>query len=251
MYSKEFKKLVEQGLSKKTFIGFGNPNAKILIVGKEVSNSDEKDGMDFYNKNAEIWKFNIERNIKQADVKDRYNPLFAYKGLTRGQNKSNTWRNYQKLYDIIFDIDKNLNNESMLNFQTKFFITEMSEIPAKTTNSAQKKKEFKESLERRKNEFFKENDFIKKFPVIILACSNYIWNKENDWQINNIFDVTYDENKIYSKGVYEFSSKNRFWTHYNETGKKLVIHTRQLSNNVRNDMLLEMGKLIKQHLKNL
>jgi len=250
MYSEIFKNLVERELTKNSFIGFGNPNAKILIVGKEVSNSDDKEGIDFYRKNAEIWKSNIENNIKQNDVTGWYNPLFAYKELTKKGKISDTWRNYQKLYDIIFELKDNSNKETIINFQKDFFLTEMSEMPAKTTKTAQEKIEFKEKLKKRKAECFNKNAFIQNFPVVVLACSNYIWNKENDWQINDIFGVTYSENKKYPKGFYESSSKNRFWIHYSENGKKLVIHTRQLSNYVRNDMLIEMGNLINHHLKN-
>jgi len=254
MYSEEFKNLVESELTKNSFIGFGNPNAKILIVGKEVSNSNDKEGMNFYKRNTEIWKSNIKNNIKQEDINDcsiEHNPLFAYKGLTKKENISDTWTNYQKLHDIIFERKDNSIKETIINFQKDFFLTEMSEMPAKTTKTAQEKIEFKEKLKKRKAEFFNKNAFIQNFPVVVLACSNYIWNKENDLQIKDIFDVTYSENKEYPKGFYESSSKNRFWIHYSANSEKLVIHTRQLSNHVKNDMLIEMGKIINQHLKNL
>jgi len=86
---------------------------------------------------------------------------------------------------------------------------------------------------------------------VILACSNYIWNSETDKQIDRIFGVKYDDKMIHSKGEYVFSKQNRFWVHYNENGRKLVIHTRQLSMNVMNSMLIEIGKIVKNHLNQL
>jgi hypothetical protein len=255
MYSKEFKNLVESELTKNSFIGFGNPNTKILIVGKEVStnpNSEEeihKKGIELYNNNVNVWSDNIKNNLNQNDKLDFFNPLYFIKGEIK-KNVSNTWKNYQKLFDVIFHNEIDIDNKKIIEFQKEFFITEMSDLPSPKTGDAQKNENFNTKLENRKNTFFK-SDFIQNFPVVVLACSNYIWNKENDWQINDIFGVTYDLNQKYSKGVYEFSNTNKFWTHYNDNGKKLVIHTRQLSNNVRNDMLIEMGKLINQHLKNI
>jgi len=260
-YSDEFKKLINNELQNPTYIGLGNPNAKILIVGKEVSinpNSVEEIhqlGIKFYKNNIHDWMLNIQNNIDQKDVtewlpeKKESNPLYFLKGEIK-KNVSYTWKNYEKLHEIIYFEKLIPDNLRILEFQKDFFITEMSNFPSKTTHIAQQNKKFKEELEKRKNTFFR-SEFIQNFPVVVLACSNYIWNKDNDWQINDIFRVTYDFDKKYSKGVYEFSEKNRFWTHYSENGEKLVIHTRQLSNNVKNDMLTEMGTLIKHHLAKL
>lgn len=44
---------------------------------------------------------------------------------------------------------------------------------------------------------------------------------------------------------------NWFFTHFNNDKTKLVIHTRQLSANVKTDLLKDMGKVIREHLKNL
>ena len=267
-YSEEFKKCIKEELPNQTFIGLGNPSAKIIIVGKEVStnpNSEDplqKQGLISYKRNVLDWNFNVENGIKLEDIKDwvidkdldlnkvENNPLYAFKGTIK-RYTSNTWKNYQKLYDIIFQNEMNFDNQKVLDFQKEFFITEMSDFPASKTKDAQKQETFRKKLEERKNTFFK-SEFIQNFPVVVLACSNYIWNNEKDRQIDKIFGVTYDLNKKYSKGVYdEFSKSNRFWTHYSEDGKKLVIHTRQLSNNVKNEMLNAMGTLIKQHLAKL
>ena len=86
----------------------------------------------------------------------------------------------------------------------------------------------------------------KSFPVIILACSNYIQNNDNIREIDKIFGVTYDGDDV---GRFLFNKGNWFYTHHDANGRKLVIHTRQLSADVKDDMLKEMAKIIKKHLE--
>ncbi|PJB57394.1 MAG: hypothetical protein CO098_11690 [Bacteroidetes bacterium CG_4_9_14_3_um_filter_41_19] len=266
IYTKEFEYII-QNEEKDSFIGLGYPNAKILIVGKEVAtNSESLDPLEQQNtisfkNNVLDWKKNIEekkdprqisnwifeRDLKLENVDN--NPLFAFKGTIK-KNTSDTWKKYQKLHDIIYHGEIDENNKLELDFQKDFFISEMSNYPSPKTRSAQQIENFKVNLEKRKYSFFKSN-FIQQFPIVILACSNYIWNKDNEMQINEIFNVQFDSGKRFSRGEYIFSKNNKFWVHYSSDGKKLVIHTRQLSMNVKNSMLMELGKQIKMHLAKL
>lgn len=249
-YKKEFKKIVELG----AFIGYGNPNSKILIVGKEaatevkegVNEKLEKQNLKSLNINSSDWQKNIQNNVSQKDIenwsleKGENNPLFAFKGTIK-KKTSDTWKKYQKLYDIIFKGEINRNNELELDFQECFFTTEMSEIPSKTTNDAQKKVDFSQKLQHRKNTFFK-SEFIQNFPVVVLACSNYIVNNDENREIDDIFKVKF----VAEKGT----DKQKFWIHKSNTNKpKLVIHTRQLSNAVEDALLFEIAKEIKEFLK--
>lgn len=263
IYTKEFEDVI-QNEGKNSFIGLGNPNAKILIVGKEVSTNSksskplERQNIISYKNNPGDWEMNIKLNRSQNQISNwifdkdlnldnvNNNPLFAFKGSFK-KGTSDTWKKYQKLHDIIFKGGIVQNNDLELDFQKDFFITEMSEFPSPKTSNAQQVENFKLNLEKRKHSFFKSH-FIQQFPVVVLACSNYIWNKENDMQINEIFNVQYDYDMIHSKGEYNYSRYNKFWTHYSEDGEKLVIHTRQLSMNVKDIMLMEMGKLIRRQL---
>lgn len=111
-------------------------------------------------------------------------------------------------------------------------MTEINNSPSKHTKYANKS-----GISSRK-EFFKENDFIRNFQVIVLACSNYIIGDE----IKDIFNVSFD--KQIGNG------KQLFWTHYNTDKTKLVIHTRQLSTNVSNNLLMEIANEIR-HFTNL
>lgn len=252
-YTQNFKKAIELN----TFIGMGNPNSKILIVGKEVATNSEspkpleKQNLISVQNNAIDWKKNISSQTTQEQIKPwkfdkdlnlnkvENNPLFAFKG-TNKKDTSDTWKKYQKLYDIIFRREIDRNNNLPLDFQKNFFITEMSEIPSKTTGKAQKNIDFKTKLEHRKNTFFK-TEFIQDFPVIILACQNYIQNNDEVREIDDIFKVKFVE----MKGT----EKQKFWIHKSRTEKpKLVIHTRQLSNAVEDDLLIQIGEEIKNFL---
>ncbi len=243
-YTQKFKDVLQLN----TFIGTGNPNSKILIIGKEISTDEEKgknkdlekQNLIYFNKNCEDWKKNLKQHIKQVDIPNwecgnkENNPIYAFKGLQIKDIKSagHTWRKYQKLNNYIFDKGEN----KSINFQENFFITEMSVLSSKTTRSAQKKKDFKFKLQERKNSFFK-SDFIQSFPVVILACSNYI----NGEEIESIFDVKFD--KQYGQ------PRQKYWTHLNAKKDKLVIYTRQLSANVTNNLIIGIANEVKAFLK--
>ena len=95
-------------------------------------------------------------------------------------------------------------------------------------------------------EVFKNSDYIKSFPVIILACGGYIINDDKVREIDNTFHVTFSERFNFSKG-------NWFCTHYDDKNpNRLVIHTRQLSNGVSYEMIdKKMAPIIRDHLRKL
>jgi len=260
IYSTAFKTLVKKCVQENQFVGFGNPSAKILLIGKEVStdttSSDKQEiqNTESIKRNASEWAANIEQNKQQADIKNWIfdenlplskldnNPLHPWKGgLLKGT--SNTWKNYQKLHDLIFTNDEKEKGEKEITFLKNIFITEMNQTASRTTGVAQKKEGFRKNLEYRKKDII-GSEYFTGFPVIILACSNYIWNIENDWQISNIFNVAFEKKHPISK-------QNTFYTHYNQNRTKLVIHTRQLSMAVKNELLEKMAVVIKSHLKYL
>ncbi|MUV04598.1 hypothetical protein GN157_12850 [Flavobacterium rakeshii] len=242
--------------SKKTgsYIGTGNPNSKILIVGKETATDIENkaNGNELYlrfqnemlqdfKENANKWSSNIERLINVAAIpnwtggKDSpltSNPLFPFKSLhAKELREGQTWSKYQKLHDLIFLNDVSSVKDKEIDFHNNFFLTEMNSSPAKFTKDADKS-----GIPDRKK-VIEESAFFQNFPVVILACSNYINGKE----IEEVFKVKFDK---------QFGSqKQLFWTHYNTDKTKLVIHTRQLSTNVSNNLLIEMANEIRDFLK--
>ena len=225
-----------------TYLGTGNPNSKILVVGKEVATdieegknkSLEAQNLIDFNNNCRDWQNNVQEKINQDDIPNwkgnKNNPLYAFKGV-KINREGHTWRKYQKLNNFIFDKKDNKN----INFQEDFFITEMSVLPAKTTGKAQKKNNFKTELQERKETFF-NSAFIQDFSIVILACGNYI----NGPEITRIFDVKFIEEKG--------KERQKYWVHWNSEKKKLVIHTRQLSANVSNKLLLGIANEVKKVL---
>lgn len=241
-YSNEFKEAVDNCVSNGTHIGTGNPNAKILFVGQEAAFEEKNDE---YKSNAIDWQNHIKNNTTQRfnfQVDDNE----SYLRKTWGKN---TWSKYQKLHDYIFNKKE---KPFHIDFLENVFTTEMSDNPAKKTKDAQKKKDFKNDLQKRKKTFFKE-DFIQNFSVIVLACSNYIENNPKNWELNELFKVEFfnDRDCLYLDKFKEFklySRGNWYFLHSNEDQTKLVIHTRQLSTNVNNELLKDMGEIIRGHL---
>ncbi len=98
MYTKEFKDFVEKGIEYNEYIGLGNPNAKILFVGKESSIS-KKEYLEAFNKNNLEWKNHILNNTKQIECYEvDENHIFR----KNNQWGKNTWSKYQLLKNLFY-----------------------------------------------------------------------------------------------------------------------------------------------------
>lgn len=236
MYKEDFKKFVSKGVEEKYHIGTGNPNAQILFIGKESAiTEDNIEGRKWYERNASDWYGRIENN--EPDVYSYPIPEDHVFRRKKSWGK-NTWSKYQKLTNHIFEKEE---RPYHIDFLENVFTTEINDAPNKNTSTADKSK-----LNERKS-LLKESDFIQNFPVVVLACSNYIKNNEDLREIDEIFGVKYEDE--FPKKVY--NRTNWFFSHYNEDGSKLVIHTRQLSADVKADLLKDMGEVIRKHLNKL
>lgn len=231
MFSESFKRFVNQGLNN-YFIGTGNPNANILLIGKESAISPvDTSGRFWYSNNAKDWQNHIDNSsceiLEYAVVNDH--------PLRKGWGK-NTWSKYQKLSDCIWNKPS---KPYHVDFLKTTFTTEINDSPEKNTAIADKS-----GLNERKT-LFKNSDFIQSFPVVVLACSDYIKNNDEIREIDEIFNVTYDGDE---NGKFWFNKGNWFFVHHNADSSKIVIHTRQLSADVKNELLESMGEIIRKHL---
>lgn len=254
IYSNEFKNIVKKCQEKGLYLGTGNPNSSILVIGKEcaiIPNSEQYQRE--ISNNINDWNDNINQNIRFDDVSrylnnplPKYNPLFPYKGQRFAVRKetrdkkiindggtSDTWVNYQKLNNKIFEEKSNIN---YIDFHKSFFITEMNEVVSKTSEIT--KKEAKEAILksiRERLDFFKNDlDFFQKFSIIILACGKkYISEQE----IQDIFTVRISKEKILKQGQY-------FRVFFNNDKTKLVINTRQFSSGVLGILMDEIANEI-------
>lgn len=256
-YNKKFEEIVKYGVEEKVYIGIGNPNSKILLVGKEAAinapkNDFERHNLKNYLNNAIDWQTKTNSPLDEeipdwnintylADINATNNPRHSFKGVKLEHHREGqTWRKYQKLHDVIFNGDFIEDKARPYTFQNDFFLTEMNDNPEKTTLKAQRKEGFKEKLDKRRNTFFK-SEFIQQFPVIILACGNYIINNENTRQIDNTFGVEY-------KSIDDAEGLS-FWVHYGTKNQKLVIHTNQLSGSQASNKLLKaIGKVVREYI---
>ncbi len=215
------------------YIGYGNPTAKICFVGKETTGC-----MPFLQcelGSTNYWLTSLPMFFGRDKSDDPNNSIWK---------EGHTWNKYQKLYDAIFPERKAM--PDTINFEQSVFITEMSAKPAVTTAAGRKADGFDEQLAHRKQSFF-AHPYFKEFKVIVLACSDYIVNFGDRREIDTLFDVTFDT----EDGAHEVGPQNSFWTHHSHDGKRLVIHTRQLSGAVSDKLLYEMGKVIREHLEGI
>lgn len=238
IYSKEFRNLVLNG-NNENYIGIGNPNSRILIIGKEAAfDPSIESKLGKYHSNAKDWQTSVEN-----DVPSCYSKAYMPKESAL-LNNNHTWQKYQLLHDNIFN-ELKPKEKYYINFVENMFTTEMSNIPSPKTRDAQKSDYFKESLANRKKTFF-NSDFIKKqFQVVLIAGMGYI-NNYGDGEtreIENIFKVSFipPEQKVKTT-----NGTQSIWVHRNE--EKLVIQTRQFSNGVSNALVLSIAEIIKTFL---
>lgn len=215
------------------FVGLGNPNSKILIIGKECSFNLDKEQDRFLYKlenqdNLQQWIYNIENEIGLETLSywenhpNLYNPLHPYKGqynkVIRNNNDgtSETWVKYQKLIDQILQKNK----PERIDFHKYAFITELSNI---VMPSSRKSEETKESINIRCKKLFSHN-FFKSFPVVIIHCGHYIRN----YKIN--LEETFNQK-------FQRTDDDGDWINVHINGDRILLHTRHLS--MCSDKLIE------------
>lgn len=227
-YSKEFNKLIDDCEQNNQYVGLGNPNANLLIVGKEA-------GMPIGSKlthgNAESWK-------KKNEYHKSYFPKEE-----KLKNGNHTWQKYQLLYEKIVKESKKQDYE--ITFVENVFTTELSNLSAPTTNEAKKIKNFKENLVKRKKKFW-NNDFIQKFPIVIITSSDNQYIETYQGEVCELFDVNFHEEIT-------FNQSGKIWVHYADKDKKtypkLVIHTRQLTNGASNELIERIAEIVSDFTK--
>ena len=148
-----------------------------------------------------------------------------------------TWSKYQKIIDAAYPNRKHIAGK--LDFEEMAFCTELNNVCAHHSADAPK------DTIGPKLKLFKESKFIQSFPVVVLACGSYIVNQRNNRQIDDTFGVTFRKT-----GLPDAAQK--YWIHYDghvsEIPRKIVIHTRQLSGPITNELLFSIGNSIKNFL---
>ncbi len=262
-YSREFKDAVSFANEHNLFLGYGNPNGKILMIGKEhyFDHNHKQDTKEFYEEilnsrnkenrnNIHSWETNIKENYefdwnaRRESFLDNSNALTAWWNQKNKQDRngnggtSNTYLHYQKIYQNVF---LNGNTHSNINFQREIFTSELNDVPSgRSYNLLELKKLRTESIEKRKDLFRK--DFFRTFPVVIIASGHY--PRDYNFDIEDIFGVKFfEETKIVGKSWYNL--------HYSSYRKRMLIHTRQLSTSVSTELITSLSNEIKEFLNRL
>ncbi len=215
--------------------GQGNPNADILIIGQEQASDVDLSKQDMYGEHLRSLVRNYDLCLRKElrccprDKKDPHN----------GKKIADTWLNYQKLINLIYP--QNQAFLDIVDFEKHAFTTELGSKARK--NSLKDNQTAKEIADRLV--VLERSEFIQSFPIVILACSNYIENNKNIREIDRTFHVEF------CKEYGDKKSRNRFWTHTDKCNpERLVIHTRQFSNGISNKMIECMAEVIKSHIEN-
>ena len=174
------------------FIGYGNPNADILIVGKECALKEGcEDWKKFYQHNFCQWKESFEGHgfgYKHAEKPYDFehgnfhpiNPFFRLENKKQSKNReigrpSSTYYWYQRLLDKIRYGEAAQNDEyKYVNFFEDCFITELNDAcrpDNKNLDSTQRRAT--EDNIRKRFDWMRKTNFFNQFKVVILACGPY------------------------------------------------------------------------------
>lgn len=230
-YSKEFKELIESSIINNQYVGLGNPNSKILFIGKEAG---VPIGTTITHGSANSWK------EKTNDYSSRYVPV--EKNL---RNLNHTWQKYEKVFNQIIDkleIKKPKKEDYEITFVESIFTTELSNLGAPTTNEAKQLDDFKFQLQKRK-EYFWKSDFIQKFPIVLITATDNNYIETYKGEVCELFNVDFFKR-------IDCAKSDKMWIHYSKSeNPKLVIHTRQLTNGASNELLDKISEVITNFIK--
>lgn len=241
-FDSDFLKAYDYCVPNHLYLGLGNPNAKILLIGKETSN--DKIGIDEMSKiNLNSWDDIISENKSSDDIgflED--NALFPWKGqkftirrekkdgtFTGVSGTSTTWYYYQYLTDLIYNKGVKM-KEDLIDFHEFCFQSEMNQLNAKQSNDISKGNLLRIKSIKDREKLFTLN-FFRNFEVIVLASGHY--HKDFDFDIEKTFGVIWTgETKVLSNG-------NWYNLHYDnlEKPKRILIHTRQFSTLITKELI--------------
>lgn len=222
--NENFKALI-QSCKEGDYIGQGNPDSKILIIGKEHSINNEKQKQLEIGNNWKQWQ--------NDELENGYHPRYCYKHITtrfgEGQRfliapksggTSATWYAYQKLINTIYP-DIAVKKNEVLNFFDYCFITELSAVSRSNNNKLEDDdiKATAKSIKERTS--LLSSAFYRSFPVVILFCGHY--PTQYDINIQEMFDV-----KVESKEKFKRANKNVWYNlYYSRDRQRIIIHTWQ------------------------
>lgn len=179
-----------KALANPFYVGFGNPNSDILIIGKEKA---------FYPNNTKLlikesinnysqWSKILSNTLTEKNQNEICETLGFNPQLPKSYHKGNFKRTHT--WSIISIIIKNIYKDEILSLTetssleksifNKCFLTELNFIPAKYHEGSGLSDERKQFL---------NNNFYKSFPIVIFSAKSYIKGKYNI--IKELFNSAY------------------------------------------------------------
>lgn len=176
------------------YLGFGNPEADILFIGKEKAFNITNEPESFLNEsvnNLAQWELiNNEKDNLRFNPK---NPVEYYKEKYNHKIKGNgTWGFYKMLTQKIKS-KENLEDDKLFE---NCFTTEINHIPSKKTKN--------ERLISIRKEFLQKDDFFKSFKYVIIGAKGSVNNED----IKDIFGDNPIETNDFNVGNNKRSSFN-------------------------------------------
>ena len=231
---KSFVDLVYSKTGNENYLGMGNPNAKILIIGREPAHDlRTEEGREAHHQDQELNRTNWKNLIEGRPVEGRCNPRRPFPGqLCKPNRKSSkskdgtavTWIWYQKLVDLI--LGREYKKCCPVDFHDFCFHTDISSASAenlKTTNKNAKAI----SVDERSKYLFK-TEFFKQFPITILAIGTDVgkyvplnWCEE---VLGFPLEEVVKESFVDSKG-----KEQMIWLNKDSKNHRILLHTYSLS----------------------
>lgn len=226
LYRPEFIELLKNPKWQNAYIGQGNPNAKILIIGREHGfNSIEQRNLEI-EKNHEQW-IRIVSGDESTEL--GYSPRHCYAqreqkfriAPTTG-GTSATWYVYQKMINSIIPHPMPLNK---LDFFEYSFITEFSAVNRGNNSDNNEVDILATATSIAERTPLLSSAFYRTFPIVILSCGDYF----DQYKINieRMFDVKWEGQ---TREVLLRNGKKAWLNmHYSNDRRRIVIHTWQAS----------------------
>lgn len=214
------------------YVGLGNPNAKILFIGKEAGAKIETE---IFHGSVKSWK---EKN----NYSQRYIP-----NESKFRNLNHTWQKYQKLYECILsdlNIDFEKKDKYEITFVENVFTTELSNLHAPNTKDAKKQDNFDTELNLRKRDFF-DTKFVNEFQIVIIFASDNKYIETYSGEICKLFKVEFIK-------LHNTKAKDKIWIHKeneNTERPRLLIHTRQLTNRITSELIPNICEIVVDFIK--
>lgn len=182
------------------YLGFGNPEAEILIIGKEKAfDIYEKPNLFFHESinNLYYWEKILQKKLDWAFSKDcefDFIPIFPQLKIRYKISPGHTWRFYAKLIALIYEnstVYKNylLTHNYSESFFSKVFATELNYQPSRYSPNRK--------VEASRLGMFSEK-FFKGFKLILFTGKSYLLPDYQD-KISKTFDMSFIEEKIIDK----------------------------------------------------